>query len=34
MLHCGSSGDSRNKGILENIIDYIHQSYLESLSSF
>jgi hypothetical protein len=33
MLHFGSSRDFRNKGILENIIDYIHQSYLESLSS-
>jgi hypothetical protein len=34
LLHCGSSRASGNKGILKNIIDYIHRSCLEFLSSF
>jgi hypothetical protein len=34
LLHYGGFGDFGNKGILDNIIDYIHQSYPESLSSF
>ncbi len=33
LLHCGSSGASGNKGMLENIIDYIDRSYHESMSS-
>jgi hypothetical protein len=33
LLHCGSSGDSWNKGILDSIIHYIHQSCPDSLSN-
>jgi hypothetical protein len=33
MLHCGNFRGFKNKGILENIIDYTHQSCPESLSS-
>jgi len=34
LLHCGSSKGFGNKGILETKIDYVHRSYLESLSNF
>jgi hypothetical protein len=33
LMHCGSSRGFRAEGILENTIDYTHQTYPESLSS-
>ncbi len=33
LLDNESSGDFKNKGILENVIDHTHCFYLESLSS-